>query len=309
MEYNKNKCQACLKNIGIIGLTGNVLLVFLKGVVGITFLSTALLADALYSLMDIGFSILIIAGLKISSKPPDENHDYGHGKVEFVITIIFSIFTIIGAIALFLFAVFELHEGVLGAFSNYVLVTALISIGANYLFHRYTSCIAKQFFSPSIHSLSTHSKADAISSVLVAISMVFAYFGYLYVGPFVAIIETAHLLFIGSEIFKSSLHGLLDASISPKEIKDIKSILSSIPGIINIDCVKSRKVGQRIWLNLEIEVPASFSISKVDKIKGNINETLNEKIKNLEKVMVNVIPFKEEEKEEEKSQLSMVGSH
>lgn len=302
---NKVKCQACLKNIGIVGLIINILLVSLKGVVGIIFLSTALLADALYSILDIGFSILIIAGLKISSKPPDEGHTYGHGKIEFVITVIFSIFTIVGAIALFLFAVFELHEGVLGTFSYYVLITALISVGANYLFYRYSSCIANQFFSPSVRSLSIHSKADAISSILVAVSMVFAYWGYLYVGTFVAIIETAHLLIIGSEIFKGSLYGLLDASISPKEVKDIKTILSNIPGVRNIDYVKSRKVGQRVWLNLEIEVPSSFSIAMVDKIKSNINEMLKDRIKNLEEIMVNIIPFQEDDK----SQLSMVSSH
>ncbi len=301
---NKVKCQACLKNIGIVGIIVNLFLVSLKGVVGITFLSTALLADALYSILDIGFSILIIAGLKISSKPPDEGHAYGHGKIEFVITVIFSIFTVVGAIALFLFAVFELHEGVLGTFSYYVLITALISVVANFLFYRYSSCIANQFFSPSIRSLSIHSKADAISSILVAVSMVFAYWGYLYVGPFVAIIETAHLLIIGSEIFKGSLYGLLDASISPKEVKDIKIILSNIPGVRNIDYVKSRKVGQRVWLNLEIEVPSSFSIASVDKIKSNINEMLKDRIKNLEEIMVNIIPF-----QEENGQLPMVSSH
>lgn len=299
---DKNKCSSCLKTIGIVGLIGNLFLALLKVIVGIAFFSTALLADALYSILDMGYSILIIVGLKISAKPPDKGHEYGHGKVEFIITVAFSVLTIIGAIALFVYALFELHDGVRGTFSGYVMLVAAISILANYLFFKFTNCIATQFDSPSIRSLSIHSKADATSSVLVGISMVFVYFGYHHAGPFVAIIETAHILIIGSEIFKGSMYGLLDASIPQKDIKNIKSVLSSVHGIKNINYVKSRKVGQRVWLNIEIELPASLNISKVDAIKNNINETVRSKIRNIEEIMVNVLPFREEEE----SQLSLV---
>lgn len=302
---NKNKCSSCLKIIGVVGFIGNIFLVLLKVTIGIAFFSTALLADALYSLLDIGFSILIIVGLKISSQPPDSKHDFGHGKIEFVVTVAFSVLTILGAICLFIFALFELHEGAMGTFSGFVLLAALVSTLANYLFYRFTDCIATQFYSPSIRSLSIHSKADATSSVLVVISMIFAYWGYHHVGPIVAIIETAHILIIGSELFKGAMYGLLDASISPEEIKDVKSSLNSIPGISNTNYVKSRKVGQRVWLNIEIEIPASFNISRVDAIKNDINETIRGKVKNIQEIMVNVVPFREEEQQNE---LSLAGS-
>ena len=277
---DKYKCSECLKTIGIIGLIGNTILALFKIVVGIAFFSIALLADALYSLLDVGYSVLVIFGLKISAKPPDRGHDYGHGKVEFIITAAFSVLTIIAAIALFVLALFELHNGVRAVFSGYVLLVAIISVLANYLFFKFTDCIATQFGSPSIRSLSMHSKADSISSMLVGVSIGFSYFGYHHAGPFVAIIETAHILIIGSEIFKDSLYGLLDASIPQKDVKNVKSILRSIHGIKNVNYVKSRKIGQRIWLNIEIELPASLNISRVDTIKNNINETIKSKIRN-----------------------------
>lgn len=291
---SNRKCPKCLRSVGYYGLFGNMSLVLLKVVVGLAFFSTALLADSLYSILDIGFSILIIVGLRISSKPPDLKHEYGHGKVEFVITIVFSVLTVTGAVALFVFAVFEIHKGIADTFSVYVLITALISAVANLLFYRFTRCIANRFESPSIKSLSLHSHADAISSVLVAVSMGFAYFGFRHVGSFVAIVETVHILFIGSEIFKRSLDGLLDASISPKDIKDIKVILSNVEGVKNVNSVKSRKIGQKIWLNVEIEAPAQFSIDRVDRIKDTIRVVLSSRIKNLEEVMVNVTPFQED---------------
>lgn len=304
---DRSKCVSCLRTIGIVGLFGNLFLALLKVIVGVIFFSTALLADALYSILDIGYSVLIIVGLKISAKPPDSGHDYGHGKVEFIIAVAFSVLTIMCAIGLFIFALFELHNGVRGTFSGYVVLTAAVSVLANYLFFRFTDCIAYQFDSPSIHSLSIHSKADAISSVLVLVSMIFIYFGYHHAGPFVAIIETAHILLIGVEIFKDSLYGLLDASIPQKDVRILKSILSSIHGIKNVNYVKSRKIGQKIWINIEIELPASFAISKVDAIKNTINETVRSKIKHVEDIMVNVIPFREEE--EEKGEMAVVGSH
>ena len=294
---SEERCDRCLRSVGIIGLIGNIFLVLLKVFVGLAFFSTALLADSLYSVMDVGFAVLVIAGLRISAKPPDSTHDFGHGKIEFLITIVFSVLTMIGAVGLFIFAVFELHNGVLGSFSSYVLLAALISTVANYLFYRYTDCIASKFESPSVRSLSMHSKADAISSLLVAASMGFAFWGYLYVGSFVAIIETVHILSVGSEIFRRSMGGLLDAAISPKELKDIKHVLSSIPGIRNVNYVKSRKVGNKVWLNLEIEIPSKYNIRRVDSIRDSINEMLRGKIKNLEEIMVNVLPFHEEAEE------------
>lgn len=298
MSYcSEERCHRCLRSVGMIGLIGNIFLVLLKVFVGIAFFSTALLADSLYSVMDVGFAVLVIAGLRISAKPPDSTHDFGHGKIEFLITIIFSVLTMVGAVGLFAFAVFELHDGVLGEFSSYVLMAALISAVANYLFYRYTDCIASKFDSPSVRSLSIHSKADAISSLLVAASMGFAFWGYLYVGSFVAIIETIHILSVGAEIFRRSMGGLLDESIPPKELRDIKHVLSSIPGIRNVNYVKSRKVGHQVWLNIEIEVPSKYNIRRVDVIRGKINEMIKGKVKHLEEIMVNVVPFKEDPEE------------
>lgn len=301
---NKYKCSSCLKSIGIIGLLVNAVLAVLKIVVGVAFFSTALLADALYSILDIGYSVLVVVGLKISAKPPDSNHDYGHGKVEFIITIAFAVLTVICAIALFVFALFELHDGVMGSFSVYVVLVALISAIGNYLLYNFTKCIAVQFKSPSVASLSIHSKADVIASLLVAVSTVFIYFGYHHAGPFVAIVETAHILLIGIEIFKTSMYGLLDASIPQEDIRGVKSILNSTHGIKNVNYVKSRKVGQKIWLNVEIELSGSLNISEVDEIRSNLTSSIKRKMHNIEDIMVNVLPFRE--KEERK--MAAVGS-
>lgn len=299
------KCGRCLKGVGFIGIIVNTFLAILKLAVGIAFFSTALLADALYSLLDLGYSILIIVGLKISAKPPDDNHNYGHGKVEFVISVAFSVVSIIGAIVLFLFALFELHDGVIGTFSGYVVLVALISTVGNYLFYKFTNCVANQFNSPSIHALAIHSKADAITSALVGVSMGFVYYGYHHAGPIVAIIETVHILIIGTEIFRSSIFGLLDASIPQEDIRKIKSVLNNIHGISNVNYVKSRKVGQGIWLNIEIEVPSTYNIRQIDGIKETVNEMTREKVGRIDEIMINIRPFRTVETEEE---LSMVGS-
>ncbi len=301
---SKYNCSNCLKTVGIVGFVGNIFLAVLKIFVGLSFFSVALLADALYSLLDVGYSLLIIVGLKISAKPPDKDHDFGHGKIEFVITLAFSVMTILGALALFTYALIELHEGMLGTFSGYVLLAAVISSIANYLFYRFSSCIGSQFDSPSIVSLAMHSKADAISSVLVIISMIFAYWGYHHVGPIVALIETVHILIIGSEIFKGSLYGLLDASISKNDIRKIKGVLNSINGIRNVNYVKSRKIGHKVWLNIEIELPPSINISMADAIKSDINDSIREELKNIEDVLVNVVPCRDEIE----SELSLAGS-
>ncbi len=289
----EKRCERCLKTTGYVGMFGNIFMVLMKVSVGIAFFSTALLADSLYSALDVGISALIIVGLRISTKPPDHNHDFGHGKIEFLITMIFSVLTMVGAIALFIFALIELRHGVFGVFSGYVLLVAVVSAVANFLFYRYTDCVASKFESPTIRSLSIHSEADAISSVLVAASMVFAYWGHYYIGPFVVIIETVHLLIVSSEIFKQSMGGLLDESISRGTLREIKAVLSHTPVIKNINYVRSRKIGHRIWLNIEVEVLPKSSIEKIDEARHFIVHELKNKIKHFENIMLTVVPYHE----------------
>lgn len=291
----KDNCPKCLTRVGVIGLLLNVFLVLLKVGVGISFFSIVLLTDSLYSVLDIGFSILIIVGLRISAKPPDHDHDYGHGKVEFVITLGFSILTTIGAIALFVIAIHDIRAEEVVTFSQYVLWASIISTLANFIFYKYSSCVSKQFFSPSIKSLSIHSEADCISSALVSFSMVVAYYGFEHAGLFVAIIETIHILFISTKIFKNAMYGLLDASIHQDDLVDIEKILQAMPDIKRITDIKSRKVGQRVWLNIAIEVDPSFDIDKVDTIKKNIYVVIKKRVKNLQEVMVSVEPYHEGE--------------
>jgi divalent metal cation (Fe/Co/Zn/Cd) transporter len=129
--------------------------------------------------------------------------------------------------------------------------------------------------------------------------MGFSYWDFHHVGPIVAIIETAHILIIGTEIFKDSVYGLLDASISQQEVKDIKTTLGKIPGVCNVNYVKSRKVGQKVWLNIKFETLSSNSIKQVDSLKKEINDRVRQKINNIEEIMLNVVPFRNEETEED----------
>jgi len=122
--------------------------------------------------------------------------------------------------------------------------------------------------------------------------MMCAYWGYHKVDSMVAIFETGHILYIGVAIFKTSLDGLLDAAISPEEINKIKKVLASIPDIKAIRFVRSRKAGQRVWVNISVEITPTISISKVDSIKNEINTILEERIDNLENIMVNTFPYR-----------------
>jgi cation diffusion facilitator family transporter len=301
----QNKCPSCLKVVAIVGSIGNILIAFIKVLIGFSFGSIALIAGALYSLLDTGFCVLVLVGLKAAYKPPDNGHEFGHGKIESLIAVLFSLLILLGALAIFVLAIYELHETTVEIFNSYVLLVATISMGASYLFYRFTDCVATQLGSPSIRYLSVHSKSDAASSACVIASLAVTYCGYHQTGHIVAIIETLHLLVIGSEMFNSSLHGLLDASIPIEDLKTVKSILTTMHGIKNINYVKSRKVGHKVWLNIELELPASDSIAKVDEIKREINASLRAKIKNVEGIMVAVVPFRENVERE----LAVVASH
>jgi cation diffusion facilitator family transporter len=274
MRYSK--CISCASYVGWIGLGTNLVLMFLKGFVGFVSGSQALVADAMYSAKDVITSLLVIVGLKVSGRPLDREHPYGHGKVEFILSMIISV-VFLGVTALLLIhAVQVLANGDVHSSPHIIaLWTAIISILVNVTMYYYSRCVSIEVNSPMVRTLSRHHHADATSSVAVALGIIGAhYLDMPWIDTAVALFETAHLMYLGSEVFRESYKGLMDGS-APEQVKEeIRQQSMKVAGVVSVEEMKTRLVGQDLWVDMTIRVDSDISVDEASDIADDVTDRL-----------------------------------
>lgn len=287
MSENCNRtCARCVDIISWIGLFDSVALALIKGLVGILTRSHALTASALYSIHDVVSGAAVLIGMRISEKPADDDHPYGHGNAEYIICTFMSIL-IMGAT---IFLVADAARSLLK--SDHVpphwaaLVAAAISVFANEAIYRFNLCGQKQIHSPVILAHGKHHRADAISSLAALVAIIGGMLGYRYLDALVAVFEAGHLIIVSAEILHQGGSGLIDRAITDNEISSIRCTVSDIPAVQSIRDIKTRQIGRRVWVDLYVALPGDRTIAEVNTISGQIRHLLGKNIKHLGHVNV-----------------------
>lgn len=285
MRYSK--CVVCYESVGWIGLMSNLALALMKMFVGAVAGSKALVADSLYSAKDVITSGLIIIGLKVSKQPIDKGHPYGHGKIEFILSGIVSVMFIGATGLIFFYAAESLLEGEHEAPHLIALWAAVFSVIASALLYSYTRCVSREINSPMVKSLSKHHSADAMSSMAVAIGIVGShYLGMPWLDSLVALFESAHLLYLGGDIFWDSFQGLMDSSAPREVIGRIENETARIKGVKSIEQLRTRRVGQDLWVDMIVGVDPEQSVSDAKKTSDLVEDTMARLIDHLGNISV-----------------------
>ncbi|MEO5339583.1 MAG: magnetosome biogenesis CDF transporter MamM [Magnetococcus sp. MYC-9] len=277
MRYSR--CVACHGMVGWVGLMANLALSGLKLFVGVVAGSQALVVDALYSGKDVVTSLLIVVGLKFSKQPLDREHQFGHGKAEFLLSAAVSLALMGLTGLLFFLAAGHLIEGDHRPPHLIALWTALFSMLACWYIYRYTRCVATEINSPIVMTLSKHSQGDGLSSGAVAIGIIGShYLGMPWLDTVVALGETLHLLYLGGEVFWDSFQGLMDRG-APREVQQqIWSQAAEVPGVKSVDQLRTRRVGQEIWVDLVVGVDPEHSVLEAQAITRRVEAALSKSI-------------------------------
>jgi cation diffusion facilitator family transporter len=284
---NYPKCTACYHAVGWIGLGANLAISILKITVGLISGSNALVVDALYSGKDVVTSFMIILGLKFTNQPIDEEHQFGHGKAEFLFSMMIGLSLIIITVIILYFEAGKLIQGTHLPPHMIALWTAIFAAGVNVLLSKYTRCVAYQINSPMVAVLSKHLKVDYIASLAVAAGIIGShYLNMPWLDTVVAVGECIDLGYMGGEVFLHSVHGLMDVAAPEKVVARIKEISSLIAGVKSVETVQTRRVGQEIWVSLVIGVDPELSIRDAKKISIRVSENIHESIQHLGEVSV-----------------------
>ncbi|MBF0468008.1 MAG: cation transporter [Desulfamplus sp.] len=260
-------CEKCAQRVGLVNIIGNILMICIKGYMGVAGRSKGLIADAIHSSADLLATIIMIIGMKISDKKVDAQYPYGYGKAEYIVSICIYLF-------LFFIGSFIIYNGVLtiveGRVVNPCLSAAwgaIFSIVINELMFRQSICAGKHINSPSMQAKAWESRSDVYSSFAVLIGIIGAKMGFHFMDPLAAIIVGVIILKICIEQVRDAVLNLMDKSYDEDYIEDINRSLETMGNIAGIKKVIARELGPILEFEINLYVPHDISVKIGETIK------------------------------------------
>lgn len=273
-------------------ILGNLSLAIVKGFAGFFGNSYALIADAIESTTDIFASLLVLFGLKYASRPADENHPYGHGKVEPLIT-----FLVVGI--LITSATLIAYESIVNIQTPHqlpkpwTLIVLGVIIAWKELSYRLVMKRSKETNSSSLKADAWHHRSDAITSIAAFIGITIAILlgpGYETADDWAALFASGFIFYNSYLIFRPALGEIMDEHFYDDLIEDIRKVATSVDGILDTEKCYVRKAGMTYHVDLHAIVDADISVKEGHHLSHVLKDTLREEIPELGEILIHIEP-------------------
>jgi len=265
-------------------------LTVLKLIAGFIGNSKAMISDAIHSASDVLSTFIVMLGIFVSKKKSDRKHPYGHERFECIAAIILAIILAITGIGIG-FSGFENIQSNKIIIPNIIaLSAAIISIIIKEWMYRYTKKAAMKLNSGALLADAWHHRSDALSSIGSFIGILGSMLGLKFFDPLASILIALCIVKVAYDILKDALAKMLDTAASEEIEKSIIDIVEENEAVLNIDDIKTRLFGSKIYVDLEIAVDAHLSLIEAHDIAEDIHTKVEEKIANCKHCMVHVNP-------------------
>jgi len=281
-----------VRKVTWIGLLTNISLSGLKFAAGYFGRSQALIADAIHSLTDTTTDIAVIAGSHYWSRPPDENHPYGHRRLETLVTAFIGLMLAAAGIGIGWQAISTLHEQHDSPPGWIALYAAMASIITKEILYRWTAAVGKKIKSPALAANAWHHRSDAISSlpVLIAVGGALLFPSWSFLDRVGAVVVSIFILHAAIKIIWPAVSELIDAG-APEEIqKKITKIVCNTSGVREVHAVRSRYVSSSIQIDMHIVVDGSISVREGHEIADKVENSIISGLPEVVDVVVHVDP-------------------
>jgi len=284
------ECERCGKWSPRIAFIGNVSISIFKFIVGMLTGSKGLVADSIHSAADAVSSFFILIALKISGKPRDEGHPFGHGKVEYISPILASVFIFICATMIFLDALHSFKTGPSNIPDNPAILATLLCLLYSYFMYSSTKCAGTQLNSPALLADAAESKADTLASVAVLLGLIGSKLGFLYADTIAATVVAILVFRISVEMFFKGVNGLIDVSMDKEFLEEIKKLCCDIKGVEGVRNLRSRCMGQKCLVDIDIDISKKKTVLEAHQVSEQIKRTIRESIEGIADVHVKAFP-------------------
>jgi cation diffusion facilitator family transporter len=262
-----------------------------KFIVGVLAGSKGLIADSVHSIADAVSSFFVLVALQYADKPKDKRRPFGYGKVEYVSTIFASLFIFICAVIVLINALESIKSGVSKIPGNAAIVATLLSLLFSWIMYSSNTCAGTQLNSPAMLADAAESKADSLTSVAVLLGLIGTKMGFRSADNLAAIVVAIFIFHIGMEMFLSGVHGLIDVAMDQESLDRIRKICMSISGVDGVKSIRTRRMGQKSQVDIDIEVLQSKTVMETHEIATRLKTAVKNNVEGIADIIVRTIPI------------------
>lgn len=278
-----------------LGLAANAVLALLKTGIGVVGHSPALLADGINSTSDVAYGVVVSIFMRLSGKPADREHPYGHDRLESIAAVVIGAFVITTAISIFWSAIdniYDLHRGrsdFLGA-SRLALWIAGATVVVKIILALWTRRVGDQTRNTAVIALAADHRNDIFSALAATIGIIFGRMGFLWIDPLAGGLVSLIILKTGIEIIRQASADLMDTLPGKGLSRQITDLLQEVPGIAYIEDIHGHRFGPYLVVNITVGVAPDITVAEGDMIASRIEMILLHQIEFMRRVFVHYHP-------------------
>lgn len=278
------------KLVGIFGILGNIFLLIIKIIVAIISHSRALFADAINSAGDIFSSIMTYIGNKIASVPRDDDHNFGHGKAEYIFSLLISVFMIFIACKILVDSISSIISSKEFIFSPILIIVCILTIITKLILYIYCKKVYKIHSNILVKASMKDHKNDILLTTCTLISVILGYFGIYFLDGIVGSIISIYILISGISIFLESYKILMDISLNHEEKEQIIEYIKSNEQVLNVSDFNTIAIGYKYIAIITIEVDGNLNTFTSHDIADNLEQEIKENFKKIYQAIIHVNP-------------------
>lgn len=291
IEFEKKSNKVSINSIIL-----NIVLSIIKLLSGIFAHSNAMISDAIHSATDVFSTAVVMIGIKLASKKPDKEHPYGHERLECVAAIVLAIVLLITGLVIGKTAfnnIIQKNYHDLQVPGFVALVVAILSIICKELMYWYTRFYAKKLDSSALMADAWHHRSDSFSSIGALVGIIGSKVGFPVMDSIASLIIFLFIAKASYDIFKDAIDKMVDHSCDKETEQEIYDSIKSNDNVIDIDLLKTRVFGNKIYVDVEIQVDSSYTLKEAHDIAEKIHDDVERKFIKVKHIMVHINPTQE----------------
>ena len=263
---------------GWISVLVNSILFILKLVIGVMVGAVSVIADAVHTLSDVVSSIVVIWGFKQAEKPADVEHPYGHGRAEYIATLIIAILLCVAGIEFVKVSIDRIQNPETVASEWWMILILMGTIILKEITARYAEFLSSKIASGTLHADAWHHRIDAISSILVVAAMIAGKYGYPVVDGWAGLGVAFFLIYTGFEIAKDAVDDLIGKPPTSEEVEVIRQIVMSVDGVLGAHDIIIHSYGHDKFASVHVEIDADETTAVAHDISEEVEDKLEKAI-------------------------------
>lgn len=287
----QSNSEALATKVSVNTIIGNIVLTVFKLIAGIISHSAAMVSDAIHSASDVFSTVVVIIGVHMAGKKSDADHQYGHERLECAAAVILAVMLGItgGAIGISSINKIRISSQITppGAMA---LIAAAVSIIVKELMFWYTRSAAKKINSGALMADAWHHRSDALSSVGSFIGIFGARLGFPILDPLAGVVICIFIIKVAVDIFRDAIDKMTDKACDDVTYYAIRQLILKEDGVLGIDDLKTRRFGDKIYIDVEILADGNMSLIAAHAIAENVHLKIEQKFENVKHCMVHVNP-------------------